>query len=400
MRAGADSKQLRHPRRPHRQGGNGHRAAFSHCPYLGIIDDPATAFAFTTPANHCFRKQQSTKGARRNKTPQVIALHHQETFCLNDQYSACPLYQEAINGANREALDQTAQSMPVALGRLRKAMESTVLGSTVPVRSALASTLLGLLLIALLYVGIDGSNMLTGFAVGSDNDIVQNSLAEGPAAEQPLAVLDDDPTPTPSATTPPTATSVQSETTHLQAATGTSRPSSTPTTTATAVETPTSATADPDESSATPTAIATAPDATATPCVPPSGWVTYIVQHGENLYRIGLRHNLSVSAMMEANCLSSARVYAGQSLLVPFRIPINNASPTPPEPTATNEPPPPPPQDTPPPPPPTETQPPPPPTETQPPHPTATPLMDTPVPPSATPPPLPTSTPPLPSEDK
>ncbi len=59
------------------------------------------------------------------------------------------------------------------------------------------------------------------------------------------------------------------------------------------------------------------PRPAATPCTPSSDWVTYRVQVGENLYRIGLRYGQTVSQMVAANCLSSENVYAGQSILVP-----------------------------------------------------------------------------------
>lgn len=59
------------------------------------------------------------------------------------------------------------------------------------------------------------------------------------------------------------------------------------------------------------------PSTTEEACGPPSGWVTYTVQAGENLFRIGLRYGQNVNQMMQANCLDSSQVSAGQTLYVP-----------------------------------------------------------------------------------
>jgi LysM repeat protein len=88
-----------------------------------------------------------------------------------------------------------------------------------------------------------------------------------------------------------------------------------------------------------PTATPALPVASATPikptaCGPPSGWVTYQVQAGENLFRIGLRYGKSVAQMMSANCLSSDRIYAGQSIYVPPVSPIPPTSPPAAQPTS------------------------------------------------------------------
>lgn len=374
MHASADSREFTQNSGPERRDANALRGAVAHCPHLGIVDDPATAFAFATPANHCFSSRR----------PDTIELHHQQSFCLTDRHTACPLYQEAINNAHGSAPVQSNERLLAAVARLRKALAVTLPGSTVTVGGVLASTLFALLLFGLLYIGLDRTNVLSSLGDGSDNGIVQDPVAEAPTTDQPLVVLDADPTATPSPSptaAPPTATRpAQAE------ASRESEPSFTPTATATPSMTPTRTTAEPTEtSSPTSTATEITPTATATRCVPPSGWVTYVVQPGENLYRIGLRYNLGVNAMMEANCLDSESVYSGQTLYVPFRTPVYSASPTPVEPVPTTEPPPPPePTAT------SEPPPPPPPPEDTPtsPPPTATPPMDN-------PPPTPTA--PLPS---
>ncbi len=56
---------------------------------------------------------------------------------------------------------------------------------------------------------------------------------------------------------------------------------------------------------------------TAEPCRPRSDWHPYMVEIGENLFRIGLRYNLTVAQMQRANCLPTTRIDAGQIIFVP-----------------------------------------------------------------------------------
>jgi LysM repeat protein len=58
---------------------------------------------------------------------------------------------------------------------------------------------------------------------------------------------------------------------------------------------------------------------TAVPCGPFAGWVrAYIVQPGDNLFRIGLSYGVTVSQLQRANCLgSSTTIFVGQRLWVP-----------------------------------------------------------------------------------
>jgi LysM repeat protein len=53
-------------------------------------------------------------------------------------------------------------------------------------------------------------------------------------------------------------------------------------------------------------------------CGPPAGWVVYIVQPGDTLFRIGLLYRVSVAQLQQANCLgASSAIYSGQRLRVP-----------------------------------------------------------------------------------
>jgi len=64
-----------------------------------------------------------------------------------------------------------------------------------------------------------------------------------------------------------------------------------------------------------PGAAASPPPAAETPPTAPGG--VYVVKAGDNLFRIGLRHNVSVTALKAANGLRSDIVYVGQRLTIP-----------------------------------------------------------------------------------
>ncbi|MBN1935510.1 MAG: LysM peptidoglycan-binding domain-containing protein [Anaerolineae bacterium] len=70
------------------------------------------------------------------------------------------------------------------------------------------------------------------------------------------------------------------------------------------------------------------PTITPTQCVvrPPAGWVSYIVQSGDSLYDLALRHGTTIYEVQQVNCLSSGAVYAGQQLYLPALLPT--ATPT------------------------------------------------------------------------
>lgn len=62
-------------------------------------------------------------------------------------------------------------------------------------------------------------------------------------------------------------------------------------------------------------------------CGRPKGWVIYIVQPGDTLYRISLMAGTSVALLQKANCMgSSTLIRTGQSLFVP-NLPIKTATP-------------------------------------------------------------------------
>ena len=78
---------------------------------------------------------------------------------------------------------------------------------------------------------------------------------------------------------------------------------------------------------------------TAVPCGPFAGWVrAYIVQPGDNLFRIGISYGVTVTQLQRANCMgSSTTIFVGQRLWVP-NIPTRTPGITviPSSPTASN----------------------------------------------------------------
>lgn len=90
-----------------------------------------------------------------------------------------------------------------------------------------------------------------------------------------------------------------------------------PTLTATIVQTPTPAqsptgipaTAQAGPSTAPPTALG---------CTPTTDWVDYTVQVDDTLSLLASKTNISVDLLMQANCLSSDLIFAGQTLHLPF----------------------------------------------------------------------------------
>lgn len=65
-------------------------------------------------------------------------------------------------------------------------------------------------------------------------------------------------------------------------------------------------------------------------CSIPASWVPYTAQPGDTLFQIGLRYGLLVNTLMNANCLASESVEAGQVLFVPPVTPL----PAAPDPTS------------------------------------------------------------------
>ena len=342
------------------------------CPYLGVLQDPGTSYAYPTSANKCFGV--SPAGS--------IDLSFQGEVCLASCFDACPVYAgegpgEALPEEIRAGTPQgTVNRKPLVWVSLCCAVLLSILGA--------------------------------GFLMNRSND-------PGPSREGAIALLPSaSPTPSPAPTLtevpllalPETPTPVaqtkllpmieaRSVTTVSLASLTSPTPTVTATPTATVLAWPT---AIPRPAKAEPTDSSIA-------CTPPDDWVVYIIGPGESLSSIARDYDMPLITLLDANCLSSdSQVYVGQWIYLPYLeatpTPVPTYTPTPtntrrPRPTDTPVPPD---TDTPEPtatlvtPSPTWTA--NPPTETPTPVPPTNTPTDTPVPPTSTPvPPTPTSAP-------
>lgn len=326
---------------------SGETVSQDRCPLLGLVDDPDTAFAFSTDANHCHN----------TVPPASVRLNHQQKYCLSADYVSCPLFRQ------RDKVSLPARRRPL---KKRLSVSSSLTGLKALLLESLAAGRLGRYRAHFLF---GWAALLVGALILLLGWLNAGAIANTngrPIAERPLAAVHT-PTPEPS---PLPATSSRDE----AVAQADARMASTVAPSATATPSP------PPTETALPTATPTLPPtATAVPsgslCGPPAGWVLYTVQAGENLYRISLRYDVSLAQMRQANCLASNDIYAGQRIYVPYLTPSPTeavATPTSPPPSPTPD-----------------TPTPVPPTATLEPSPTATP-----VPPTATPEPSPTSPPP------
>jgi LysM repeat protein len=85
--------------------------------------------------------------------------------------------------------------------------------------------------------------------------------------------------------------------------------------TATPTEVPPTSTPTPTATAVPPAPATSTPTPTSTPL--PPGQVTHIVQRGENLFRIALRYGTTVQAIATANGIANpARIYVGQKLTI------------------------------------------------------------------------------------
>ncbi len=97
-----------------------------------------------------------------------------------------------------------------------------------------------------------------------------------------------------------------------QAAQAEETPTETPTLTPIPSSTPTTVPATAVPTTPAPTAL----PSTATPL--PTGQITHVVQRGENLFRIALRYGTTVQAIASANGIANpALIYVGQRLVIP-----------------------------------------------------------------------------------
>lgn len=74
-----------------------------------------------------------------------------------------------------------------------------------------------------------------------------------------------------------------------------------------------------------------APSDTPIPCRPRAGWIAYIVQPGDNLYRLSQAFGISQQELQAGNCMfGSVTIYAGRKIYVPnvsTRVPTRENTP-------------------------------------------------------------------------
>lgn len=347
---------------------SGERAGADRCPLLGLPDDPETAFAFSTDANHCHK----------SIPPASVRLNHQQKYCLSAEYVSCPLFRQrskvALPGRRRPLTERISPSSSLSTVKAH-ILDGASIERLKPYRAHVligwAALLVGALILLLGWLngGALADTDANGRPIGDRQLAAVHTLTSEPSR--------------------PTMTASQDE----AVAQAEVPPTSTPTLAATATPTADTILSNADSATATPLPTATpklVPTSTPAPsgyqCGPPTGWVLYTVRPGENLFRITLRYDVSLYQMRQANCLTGNQIYAGQRIYVPYYLepsPVETpvatpTSPSPEPPTSTPVPP--------------ATQ--PPPTATPEPSPTLPPPTATPAPPTATPLPSPTSPPP------
>lgn len=64
-------------------------------------------------------------------------------------------------------------------------------------------------------------------------------------------------------------------------------------------------------------------------CGPPTWWVRYTVQAGDTMFSLARSRGTTVSAVMNANCLTSTKLYAGRNIYLPPLETLPSATPLP-----------------------------------------------------------------------
>jgi LysM repeat protein len=252
------------------------------CPWVGTWRDPVPYYAFPARVNYCYRVKPATS----------IKLEHQTAYCLSPNYIRCPIYrqQEVVVLPDRAAKRKGVKlGRPLGSGRWPR-----------PSRQAVSRFVLFLLFVAAALLLAAGWYYQGGVAARLPTEMgIPATATDVPGVLVTEAVV----TPSPSATRVPTVTPT---------ATPTNRP------TATATKRPAATVTDTPMPSATTTSPAVTETPTVTGCVPPAGWVEYVVRPGDSLFRLGQRFGATVVALQQGNCMGSGKViYVGQRLYVP-----------------------------------------------------------------------------------
>lgn len=231
------------------------------CPYLGLVDDPRTHFAFATTAHRCH------SGSR----PERIEVSHQGALCLSADYAACQRYVVPTAAAAGLAVAPRPAEEPIAHvstrvrwlsrpdGRRRLVVRAGV------VRAAVI--LVGVLALAIFAAVLLGQG---GFQLAGPSGVSGSSPTASPAS--PAA----------------------SPTDSLASPTGSPQP------------TPTASSAPTSGPTASPTgSVAALP-------------TTHIVRRGENLTSIARLYGVTLAALEKANGIKDpSLITVGQRLIIP-----------------------------------------------------------------------------------
>lgn len=307
-------------------------AAPGRCPCVGALADPATALAFSSDSNHCFR----------TNFPIPITSIHQENYCLSAQYTMCPVFKQYAAEAEKASavLPMADVAQPVgadndllaaaAFGGAGLAFEvGAALSAPAPVVPlSLASAqeldfapydpsqelppapsrslrmdkrilLLGLALLALLAL-IGGARLkLFGGRVDVEDGrqgavVTMPTLAPTADLSALMAELADQATPTVAAPATAVEPAVESAATAPAAATETTELDIATTATATF-------------------ASAAAP----LECAPVVWWVPYVVVEGDTVESLAASRGITPEGLIVGNCLGLQLLAAGQSLFLP-----------------------------------------------------------------------------------
>ena len=236
------------------------------CPFVGLCGDPDTVVAFASIRNCCNRVEEA----------EPIRLGYQNSHCFTFNHRQCPVL-----------IDENPVNLPAQI-------------AAIPTRKR-----------AVIIVG----SITSIFVVGV-------TLAFLFGVWQPAGAIDQDSNPG-SKTTKPNEVFVVNETPTSDASFGQENSPSTVVDVATTEtllpsETLTAPIATEPEKEKAPTPTQIPPTSVSTSCGPPPGWGIYIVQVGDTLSSIAASQGISISQLQNANCLTSAAVYVGQRLYVPY----------------------------------------------------------------------------------
>lgn len=267
------------------------------CPFIGVEEDRFTAVGFPSQRNMCHR----------DNIPMPVDTIHQGKYCMSAEHTTCPIFLRqagvvATPPAKAAKAAQAASSKP-----LRQAQTASLKADTIPLKSPKhrARTIVPPLMAVVGAVAIFLAVLLILPPSGAFQGM------------PPVAMTD---------TLSPLLPSLTSTSSSLGlllrvSLTPTSLFSPTPPSTATGNPT---LTATKRTSTSTPAPVVFVP----TQCIPPAGWVLYIVRAGDTLSNLSRIFNISIAQLQSANCMgSSVTLYVGQSIYTPW-IPATQIIPT------------------------------------------------------------------------